>query len=376
MLEFALPSHVRATADSERSQARVRRHFEAKKLIRYLLILIPIGMAGNLTFFYLQSGRKMFSSVVAFSPSYLILTAILSLVPWLTTTIRTQLWTRFLGEKHSFRDILPISIGCDLGSAITPTALGGGYVKLAMLVEKGMSPGKAASLMTLMTVEDFFFFLAAIPAALIFSPSAHSLVDKSFSFRFQSWKHYLPTGLTALLLLAVLGLYFKKRFHLECRKLPLVARISAKIRVARADFLGVYQLIGRKGKKILLLNILLAAVQWSCRYSVITTLLASFHVPVKPVDFFLLQWIVSTVGAVTPTPGGAAGVEAAFYFFYHQFVPSELIGPTTIAWRFFSFYFQISLGTLFFILIYGIRKPRGILPRKTPQTSLFCSPQG
>jgi hypothetical protein len=52
----------------------------------------------------------------------------------------------------------------ELGSAITPTSGGGGYVKLGMLVQNGFSAGQATSLMTLFTRSLFYTAVGMVTA--------------------------------------------------------------------------------------------------------------------------------------------------------------------------------------------------------------------
>jgi uncharacterized membrane protein YbhN (UPF0104 family) len=87
------------------------------------------------------------------------------------------------------------------------------------------------------------------------------------------------------------------------------------------------------------------------RHSVITALLACFHIPLHPVKFSLLQWIVFTIGTFTPTPGGAIGTEAGFYFLYRAFIPESIIGLAAAGWRFLTFYLQLCIGTILFTFI-------------------------
>ena len=56
-------------------------------------------------------------------------------------------------------------------SAVSPTAVGGGFFKWGMLVQRGVSPGAAASITTFPTIEDAIFFALALPAAVFWTAS-------------------------------------------------------------------------------------------------------------------------------------------------------------------------------------------------------------
>ena len=60
-----------------------------------------------------------------------------------------------------------MTLAVDLGSAISPTAVGGGFFKWGMLVQRGVTPGTAASLTTYPIIEDAIFFAISLPLAVI-----------------------------------------------------------------------------------------------------------------------------------------------------------------------------------------------------------------
>ena len=80
------------------------------------------------------------------TPTVKVLAIALGLLPWLTNTLRLYIWARFLGHHLRLRDCFQMTLAVDLGSAISPTAVGGGFFKWGMLVQRGVSPGSAASL--------------------------------------------------------------------------------------------------------------------------------------------------------------------------------------------------------------------------------------
>ncbi len=277
---------------------------------------------------------------------------VLGLVPWLTSTIRVFLWTRFLGKKTRFYEIFKIVIGTQIGSAISPTAIGGGYVKLGMLIQKGLTPGAAASLMTLGSVEDALFFAIALPIALLFT------TDFNFSLLNETLSRAVNNGTIIIIILILISgmitLLCKFRnhrvIHNFVNKKPF-RLVNSHIRRLFSDFVLVYKLVGKKGKRRFAVTLMLTAIQWICRYSVITVLLACFDVPVHPLEFFVFQWLVFTLATFIPTPGGSVGAEAAFYFIFSAFIPREIIGIATISWRFLTYYLQLGLGSLLFGLM-------------------------
>ncbi len=284
-----------------------------------------------------------------FSLRYLLLAILLALVPWLTNTLRVSIWTRFLGKRYRIRDMFRVVLGTELGSAISPTAIGGGYIKMGMLIQKGLPPGQAASLMTLGSLEDAFFFVLALPPAILYTSAYDLPVFGELIDRLQPSTHALAGIGTALFVMFVL-MYFgrKSRLLKTFVALSYISGIAGKFKKLWLDFITVYQLVGSRGKLYFCVSLLLTSIQWICRYSVISALLACFQVPVNPVLFFLFQWVVFTLMTFVPTPGAMVGAEAAFYFIYGAFLPRELVGIITAGWRFLTYYFQLSLGSVIF----------------------------
>ena len=115
---------------------------------------IPIGVLGNIIFSLLVTDRDLLASLHEFPRGYLVLAIALGLLPWLTNTLRLYIWARFLGHDLRLRDCFQMTLAVDLGSAISPTAVGGGFFKWGMLVQRGVTPGTAASLTTFPIIED------------------------------------------------------------------------------------------------------------------------------------------------------------------------------------------------------------------------------
>jgi uncharacterized protein (TIRG00374 family) len=316
--------------------------------------VVPIGAAANLLFSYLKTDKGIFQSLGSYSFRYLLLAAGLGLVPWIANSFRNMIWTRFLGWRFSFRELLKIVIGMDLGAAVTPTAIGGGYVKVAMFIDKGLSPGAAASLVTIGILEDFVFFVISLPLAFFITSSRHIPVLSRLTGEISGVFSLLLSVASVLLVGGLVYLILRKTgIWSSIARIPFIGRMYKKTENFRMEFLAVYRNIIRNGKYRFLLSVLLTGFQWVCRFSVITALLACFHVRVDPVLFFALQWVVFTMMSIVPTPGATLGAEAAFVLAYHQLIPGEIIGLATAGWRSLTFYFQLALGAILFTYLHS-----------------------
>jgi glycosyltransferase 2 family protein len=340
------------------------------RLFRTALVIIPIGVIGNLGFSLLVTEREILSSVAAFPRGYLLLALGLGVIPWITSALRLLIWTEFLDHRMHFRDAFLITLATDLGAAVSPTAVGGGFFKWGLLVQRGVSPGAAASLTTLAPIEDGFFFLLALPTAIVLTASwgnpAFDLVAGQLEGRAG------PVLLVALAIGVVtwaavrwvLGGGLGNRA--QRRSLRVLSRARRGLRSTWVDARQVYGLIRKDGKSRFALSVSLTAIQWIARYSIVSALIAFLGTPVQPVLFWLLQWVVFTLAAFIPTPGAAGGAEAAFFVIYSPFVPASIIALATAGWRFFTFYLNLALAAMLYIALGGARRRRA--PEAEPAT--------
>ena len=325
------------------------------RLFRTTLVIIPVGVLGNIAFSLLTTERSMLAALRSFPRGYLALAVGLALLPWLTNSLRLLIWGRFLGQRLSFRDAFQMTLAVDLGSAISPTAVGGNFFKWGMLVQRGMSGGAAASLTTFPMIEDGIFFAVAIPIAIFASASWNLPVFHNLAARIESngAPVLLTAGAIALLswLAVRLVLVGGLGARTQQRGVRVLAGLRRRTRTTWRDARDVFRLILRKGKWRFALSFSITAVQWMARYSVISALAAFLGAPVQPVLFWTLQWVVFTLMTLVPTPGAAGGAEAAFYFIYSPFLPREVIGLATAGWRFLTFYLQLGLASIVFFLL-------------------------
>jgi len=325
------------------------------RIFRAMLFIVPLGVLGNIVFSLAITDRSLLMSVRDFPRAYLLVAVFLSLVPWLTNSLRLMIWTDFLDHRISMRDAFQITLAMDLGAAVSPTAVGGSLFKWGMLVQRGIRPGAAASITTLPTIEDGVFFAIALPLAIYFSASWNLPIFRELLERFE--QNAIPVLLIAgaiasvswLAVRLILGGGFGTRT--QRRSLRLVGRVRRKLRATWADARQVFRLIARGGKARFALSFLLTSAQWIARYSVITALVAFLGVPVQPVLFWVLQYVVFSLMALIPTPGAAGGAEASFFFIYSAFLPEAIIGLATAGWRFLTFYLQLGLAAIIFFLM-------------------------
>ena len=317
------------------------------KIVKPLLIIVIAGVVGNLAFCLWTTDRQKLVELLRFDGRYLLAAMLLTLVPLLGHTVRTIMWTRFVGYRIGLAKLFRIVLANELAASITPTAVGGGPLKLAMLVQAGLRTGAAACVTTLPTLEDLLFFIVAVPVAMTVSSSWHHPV---FNLIAEGIDLYwvLPCLIGGLIGGGGLALLYRKSgFRIRRWK-----ELQKQLKAIGTDFLNVCRMIGGTGKSRLLLSVIIAGIQWTCRNAVAAMLVASLGVEVQFIQFLVLQWLIFILTLFIPTPGATGGSEALFYLIFKPLLPNEILAVTVGGWRFLTFYWvMIIYAILLYILL-------------------------
>lgn len=339
---------------------------QMKKLFRKLFFLIPLGVIGSIVITLSTGGRSVMHTAMHVVPGYVIIAMVLSIVPWFTGSLRMYIWGRFLGNNLRYRDVLKIAIGAELGAAVSLPLIGGSPVKIGMLMQQGFTGGSALSLAVLEGLEDSVFFLSIVPIALGFSASWDVPAVKTCINGLRHPSVWLSGTGVAIIALLMIIITRHRAIENFIRRFPALRMVMVRISALYRQFIKTYQDIIRKGKAIFLLTMTLTALQWVCRYSIISVLLLSLGLPARPMLYLALQVIVFALMTFVPSPGGAGGAEAVFYMIHRSFLPADVIGIVTFGWRFFTFYFLLLLAAVLFFA-FALRPSRHRLQKKTFQ---------
>jgi glycosyltransferase 2 family protein len=319
-------------------------------LFRKLFFLIPLGVIGNVIFVLIGTDRSLVGSGIHFAPGYIIVAMLVIIMPWFTGALRLLLWSRFLGKGLRYPEAFRIALGSELGAAISPPMVGGNAVKAGMLMQKGFSGGAALSLAMLEGMEEGLFFIFMVPVALTLSSSWDLPVIQGLLSGIRHTS--LPLLLTGSgVACGVVFVLAQRRCRALAMRFPLAARLATSIGPAYRNFILTWKTIILNGKTVFALTFALTAVQWICRYSIISLLLMSLGIPAQPVLFMALQVLVFALMSFIPTPGGAGGAEAVFYLFYKPFLAADSIAAVTLGWRFLTFYFLLLLAAVLFLIM-------------------------
>ncbi len=341
--------YIGAVSLERRSRAAaVVRDFPRVK--KFLIALVAAGVGANVVFTLLTTDRQAWDALGHITPGYVVLALGLAVMPWLAEAARITIWARFFGRRFSYGDALRCVWAGQVGAALAPIAVGNAAAKTAMMIDRGLTTGEAATVESLSVIEDFLFFVVALPLAAVATGA---------------WRHPVVTTAGAALRIRFASPWIVAAF--------IAVLIAAGVVIAlltrrRGRWLGLrenFKLVGRVGKGRIALTVLIAAVHWGCRYSVVAALALSLGVHENPVRLFFLQWFVFTIMSFVPLPGAAVGAESAFYLVYNGILPAWSLSVMTAAWRMFSFYVLVMIAAVILV----------VLPHPTaPQTPVAAAP--
>lgn len=286
-----------------------------------------------------------------FALDIFLLTIAISFVPWFTKTLRLANWLKLTDEKHMpFKEVFRITLLAELGAAISPTAIGAGPIKATILSRKKLNVGESVSLMSIMPIEDIVLFAMGLPMLLLISPTLGFHSFPNFSINFSKISYWALGTLSGVGLISYVANHF---FH----DANIVRKIRNWLREFWSDFTDAYYLMIRRGKLRFIVNILISAVQWTARYSIVPLLLFSLGHDVSFLQFFILYFMMAILASFIPTPGATGAAEGAFLVVFGKYISSSALGLIMIGWRFLSFYiYNIAAILVIYIIEFQQRK--------------------
>ena len=347
------------------------RKINLKKVFNRLFLFISLGIFAHLIFLLITTEKDILLQVWDIHLKYLLFIAILVMIPWLCHAARMYIWTRFLDAGITYGQALKCAVVTDLGASITPTLIGGGPIKIGMLINYKVSPTKAGIIVGLGTLEDIVFYSSGIALATFFiRDSIISIIDAVIGFLWENW--YIPVG---LLIIATLIFWLRQTGRMV-GNLSIIDKLPKNFKRETLKFLiairktfreagQTFRFILRYGKLRFLLSFFLLLTQWFSKFSILAVILYALDIEVDMISIYIKQWLVWLTMIFIPTPGASGGAEASFFLLFGANIPTRMLTLVVSVWRFFTYYF-IMLSA---ILVYQLVTYYSIFKKKSSQTA-------
>ena len=357
MTKVPAPAPVPAPDDFVRAPQRdvLGQHLAKlpRRTLAIALTLLPIIALVNIAVLVWSLGDiNLAQRLVA--PHLLALVALLAFVPMLTNSLRMALWSRFLGLGLGFVGALRVITGTMVANSVTPSSSGAIPVKVLLLMGEGIEARRGISLISFQAAEDALVMFCMVGLSIAISGFAlldFLASDPAFYAALDRSVHIIAmiAAMLVLTLALVCGLIAGGIFGRGVRDWSV--RRLRQLRASVGMITGDWAALARRGKRVALLNLGLALVQWTVRFSIAGLVLAAFGTEWQPALFWLMQYLVQAISATVPSPGGAGGAEAGFLLLFAPFVDRAVLLPGMSAWRLLFFYLPLAGAAVIFFLL-------------------------
>ncbi|QBG47209.1 flippase-like domain-containing protein [Verrucomicrobia bacterium S94] len=270
------------------------------------------------------------------------------LLAWCCNGARFWLMTRCIGHPISYTRAWSIALSSEFGVMASPGGVGGAAVRIAFLKKSGISYVHGASLLAADVFMDMLFFISIIPLAI-------AALLKFIPFN--SLSGTLHPQWFALLLLPALLYSLRKRIlqTLEKQQTYRKYRMSGRLRLARINLThgfrqgrSAFTLIFKNHRGILTVNYLLAATQFTARYSILPLAIHLLGTPVNPLPLIVMQGVLFMISMLVVAPGGGGSVELLAALVLPRLIPTQQVGVVILLWRIFTYHFYLLFGGIVF----------------------------
>ena len=288
--------------------------------------------------------------VLAFTASHDTLTG-LARVKWYWLTATCGLWlvaavfdglrlavlSRATEHRLSLRASIEIIFVGYFMAAVTPFQIGGLPLQLYIMANRGISPGKASSLLLMRGVMFYGMLFAAAPIVAIRLHASTAIV------KVLAW--YIGAIVAAGAVLVIASVAFPaqvRRWHERLSQAPKPGLVRRTVLWVLDEFDGfveglkVYRQTHNLGW--LALGVLVTVVCIISLFAMSATLLAGLGVQTEPLRVMALNLLLTAVLLFVPTPGASGVAEVGAAGLYAAVCPKHMLGVYVVLWRLFSFY--------------------------------------
>jgi uncharacterized protein (TIRG00374 family) len=274
---------------------------------------------------------------------------VLMVTSWTLNGTRVLVMARAFGHPLNLLQSLSISLSAMFGTAATPSSIGAPVLRLGLSRRAGIPLSESAAMTAVNYTVDLVFFAALAPFAVIVvrhDPTWRHAVDQV-----EAPDARVVAAMAVVAVLVVLGaLWYRNRSDRR-----LLAGLRDRLRVdERAGRTGAaLRTVIRHRPRLLVLDLLLAAGQWTARYMTLPVILWAMGTPLNPVPLILIQAGLFAFGPLLVVPGGGGGVEALSAFVLSGLVPAGTVGLVVLSWRAVTYHFGLVVSGTTLVLVLG-----------------------
>lgn len=326
-----------------------------RNLVRGLKASLAISVIVSVILLIQTIDIKQLEEMQKINLFYIGLSLAIVALMWISQGLSMQVLAEALGEKLPLREATKNYLVGSFISNVTPFASGGGPFQVLLLHQKGMSLGKASSIITVQwTLRQVFFGILGpiffifyqgyidsgrIPTKL-FNAAVVSGIVITLVLLFFVWKPQIIPALANGLVRFPGVRRLMERGHRQEQFEHLIERVYREIE----EFHECLRKLIKTKKWELLLATIFISLFWTFYFMIAPVLLIGLGAKPHFIQAFIMQTIMFLILPYIPTPGASGVAELGFAAFFAPFVPLHLLGIVAVAWRLLTYYFSTLFG--------------------------------
>lgn len=308
-----------------------------RAIARGVRIFIFIALAAAVAVLAFTASRETLTGLSHLKWYWLVATCVLWLIASVFDGLRLAVLSRATEHRLSLRASVEVIFVGYFMAAVTPFQVGGLPLQLYLMNNRGISPGKASSLLLMRGVLFYGMLFAAAPIVAIRLNASTAIVKVLAG--------YIAVIVAAGAALVIASVAFPaqvRRWHQRLSQAPKPGRVRRTVLWVLDEFDGfvdglkVYARTHNLGW--LLLGVLVTVVCIVALFAMSATLLAGLGVQTEPLRVMSLNLLLTAVLLFVPTPGASGVAEVGAAGLYATVCPKAMLGVYVVLWRLFSFY--------------------------------------
>jgi uncharacterized protein (TIRG00374 family) len=306
-----------------------------------VFVLVAVGAA--VAVLALTVSRDTLAGLARVKWYWLVATCVLWLLASAFDGLRLAVLSRATEHPLPLRASLEVIFIGYFMAAVTPFQVGGLPLQLYIMNSRGISPGRASSLLLMRGVLFYGLLFAAAPVVAIRFNASTAIVKVLAG--------YIALIVAAGAALVVVSASFPgrvRRWHERLSQTPKPGLIRRGALWALDEFDGfmvglrVFRQIHNLGW--LFLGVVVTVVCGVALFATSATLLAGLGVETDALRVMALNLLLTAVLLFVPTPGASGVAEAGAAGLYAAVCPRPMLGVYVVLWRLFSFYLGALVG--------------------------------
>lgn len=257
-----------------------------------------------------------------------------------------------VNKKLGWSSCFTIIMLWEFASAVTPSAVGGGFFAVFWFLHEGIPLGEAMAYVFLSAIFDNYFFIIGVPLTY-FGLQTPSAILPDLWLNTMFWLSY-----TLILLYASLMTFFlfiKPELFKICmlkitsfnflKKFRIVKKFNKSVIEQGDNLISASRVLKQHSFGFWIVIFLITFVTWFSRYIILNCIISgfvdiNFNEHILILCKHLVMWITMLIA---PTPGGSGFMEYGFDNMYKDYLCSYTT-VISLIWRFLTFYIYLFAG--------------------------------